>query len=265
MASNISQNTIPYVWSSANDDVIFTFNFQTLSIASINNYMIGSFPTGKITVTLDGLTPFLINPTIGDKIYLQTPLYTGVYVISDVISSTVFRIITPYLGGVTASYYSCYHLRIPTFTLHKGFLVGEFSAEAPINNPYTKVVDIKPTLLYAGSNIPYLSINVKGAVKYIFNIKDFSVANEVDYSLFNAIRFTWDDKTTIRDANYNYVFVLNSAISNDELVKNYISEGIYLTPLDKPFINSQGVTLLNKFDHFTMVPILHVYINGVKI
>ena len=261
MASNITQNKVPYVWSSANDDVIFTFNFQGVMIASINNYVIGSFPTGKITVTLDGLTPFLINPTIGDKIYLQTPLYNGIYIISDVISATAFRIITPYLGGVTSSTYSAYHLRIPTFTLFKGFIFGEAYYA---NLPYTKVVDVKPALLY-DAGIPYLSINVKGAVKYIFDTQANTVANGVDYSLFNAIRLTWDDKTTARDAYYNWVHVLNSAITNADLIKNYISEGIYLTPLDKPYINSKGVTLLNKFDHFTMVPILHIYINGVKI
>ena len=62
MASNISQNDIPYLWTSANDDCIFSFDFKQLLMNGIGS------DSGKAQITLFNVfvatRPDRIEPTL---------------------------------------------------------------------------------------------------------------------------------------------------------------------------------------------------------
>lgn len=260
MASNIIQNTVPQLWSSANDDVIYTFNFASYPIFSITNEVVASVPTGKVRLSV--AVPYDIMPVPGDYIYIQSNVYNGTYKVLTGYSLTTLTLDLAYISDVTHYTSLAYHLRIPTFALYKGYKTLE---GYEVELPYTKVVDIKPSILYNISGLPYLSINVKGALKYIFNIVSNTVANSEDFSMFNAIRMEWDGITTDGGVYDDFTFVLNTSIKNSELTYDKISTGIYLTPIDKPLIASQGVSFASIIDfNLKLIPIVHKFINGIK-
>jgi len=279
MASNITQNEIPYLWTSANDDCIFSFDFKPLLMNGIGN------DSGKAFIQLFGT--FDVTPIVGEYIYITSPLYNGTYKILEVTGSNIVTLDTAYLGTITLDTYFCYHLRVPVFTLYKGFDVGEGGVTFNSKLPYTKVIDIKPSVMYnKTTGIPYLEINVKGSVKYIFTIEPLTPsASELYFNSFNAIRLTWDGTSTVQNTDLtpqrNYVFVLNSAISNDELIENYISATVdvvndplaqrYLVPTYKPTIPQIGVSYFSAFGLYVEIsgfqetlPLVYKFINGVN-
>ena len=254
MASNVSQNIVPSFWSSANDDVIFEFSFNPYSI----NYVVNRFGNARI----NGNNSFDVTPVIGEYIYINTNVYYGTYKIIEVIGISDVVIDTPFISGVTSDVYFCYHLRVPTFSFYKGFNGSE---DFPGELPYTKVIDIKPSVLYnSTTGIPYLSINLKGSVKYIFNILPNTVANSTDFSMFNAIRLTWDSNSTISGEAFDYNLILNSSITNDELIQNFTVQGKYLLPINKPLIPTSGLAFCTTFIFGSKFPTIHKFINGVK-
>jgi hypothetical protein len=279
MASNITQNEIPYLWTSANDNCKFSFDFKPLLMNGIGD------DSGKAFIQLFGT--FDVIPTVGEYIYITSPLYNGTYKILDVTGSNIVTLDTAYLGTITSDTYFCYHLRVPVFTLYKGFDVGEGGVSFNSKLPYTKVIDIKPSVMYnKTTGIPYLEINVKGSIKYIFTIEPLTpIASEIYFNSFNAIRLTWDGTSTVQNTDLtpqrNYVFVLNSAISNDELIENYISatvDGVadplaqrYLVPTYNPIIPQKGVSYFSAFGFYSEItgfeetlPIVYKFIDGVK-
>lgn len=279
MPSNISQNQVPYLWSSANDDCIFSFDFKPLLMNGIGD------DSGKAYIILFNV--FDVTPAIGEYVYIKSPLYNGTYKILEVTGSNIVTLDTAYLGTITDDTYYCYHLRVPVFSLYKGFDIGEGGVSFNSNLPYKKVIDIKPQILYnATTGIPYLEINVKGAIKYIFTIEALTpVASEIYFNSFNAIRLVWDNTSTVQNTDLtpqrNYFFVLNSAISNDELIENYISATIdvffdplaqrYLVPTYKPIIPSSGISYFTAFGFYIEIsgfqetlPIVYKFIDGVK-
>lgn len=254
MASNVSQNIVPSFWSSANDDVLFEFSFNPYIIDSINN------ASGKVEINLQ--LDFDVTPVIGEYVYINSNVYVGTYKILSVTGTSQVTIDLTYVSGITSYTYFCYHLRVPTFSFYKGFNGSE---DFPGELPYTKVIDIKPSVLYnSTTGIPYLSINLKGSVKYIFNILPNTVANSTDFSMFNAIRLTWDSNSTISGEPFDYNLVLNSSITNDELIQNFTVQGKYLLPINKPLIPTSGIAFCTTFIFGSKFPTIHKFINGVK-
>jgi hypothetical protein len=254
MASNVSQNIVPSFWSSANDDVLFEFSFNPYSIDSITN----DVGLTKINLQYD----FDVTPVIGEYIYINSNVYVGTYKILSVTGTSSVTIDLVYISSVTSNVYNCYHLRVPTFSFYKGFDILE---DFPVELPYTKVIDIKPSVLYnSTTGIPYLSINLKGSVKYIFNILPNTVANSTDFSMFNAIRLTWDSNSTISGEAFDYNLILNSSITNDELIQNFTVQGKYLLPINKPLIPTSGIAFCTTFIFGSKFPTIHKFINGVK-
>lgn len=254
MATNITQDTVPYIWTSANDDIIYTFTFKqkgTFAIADDGN----GFCEIVLISSLD------VTPVIGDYIFLDNPAYYGTFRIKEVTSSSQFVIDAAYIAP-TIVYTTVRHLRIPTFTLYKGFKPLE--GLSPLL-PYTSVSDIKPPVLYTELGIPYISINVKAITSSIFTCSFNSEANSIDTDVFTPIRIQWDtETTTYLTAVQEYTLVLNSSINNSELL-NKIAGGFYLTPIDKPLIYSQGVTLLTEFTISETYPRIRKYINGTLV
>lgn len=264
MASNITEKTKPYIWNSANDNVIYEFDFIPYLVTDITD------SSGNVMITLFGI--FDVTPVIGEYIYINSNVYVGTYKILTVISNAIVILDLPYTSGITVDTYYCYHLRVPIFDFYKGFSGSSIFSD---NNPLTKVISLKPSVLYdEDAGLPYLSINLRGAVKYIFNVIPNTVANSVDFSMFNAIKLVWDS------VNSSSVLVLNSSITNEELVYNYISvlivpptnsDSTFLLPIDKPFIATQGITFCSEFQfyvvsvfEFYVVPMVIKYINGVR-
>ena len=257
MASNISQLTIPYLWCSANDDIIYTFSF--------NPYLLVSAVSDSGNVRLTVNTPFDIQPVVGEYIYINTNIYNGTYKV--LASGPSFVTLDfPYSSAITTLTYYCYHLRVPVFTFYKGCTgIEPFIAELP----YTIVSTMKPSIIYDSVNMPYIEINVKGLTKYLFNVVANTVKNTVDYSVFNVIRMGWDGLlTTGGNDSESYTAVLNCALTNEELQYDKIVKGIYLLPIDYPLIATQGVTFVSIIDQSSRVrdlpvPYVQKYINGI--
>lgn len=258
MASNISQDTLPFLWASANDNVTYTFSFNPYVIDYVADDVVGSFSTGYTIVSL--MYDFDVTPIIGEYLYIASGSYAGAHRIVEVSGTSLVKIDFPYVGSVVSNTVNCYHLRIPSFSLYKGFKPLE--GLSPLL-PYEFISEVKPSVLYDSNSIPYLSINVKGLVSKIFDVDFFGDANEIDTSVFYPIRFSWDTETTTYDVSQEYTFALNCAISNDELL-NKIAGGFYLTPIDKPLIDSQGITFATEFTVIETYPRLRKFINGVK-
>ena len=267
MASNVSQNIVPSLWSSANDDVLFEFSFNPYLITDTIN------DSGKVRVTL--FVDFDVLPIVGEYIYINSNVYVGTYKILTVTSNDIVTLDVDYTSAITVNTYYCYHLRVPTFSFYKGFLPLEGAEDFSDNLPYTKVIDIKPSVKYSTTTgIPYLPINLKGSVNYIFNIVTNTAANSIDFSMFNAIRLTWDSISTEANSIFDFNLILNSSITNDDLTLNYTSGTKYLIPIDKPLIATSGTNIYSIFElvpyniafpiPIGMYPVIHKFINGVK-
>lgn len=267
MASNVSQNIVPSLWSSANDDVEFEFSFNPYLMTDTTN------TGGNVRITL--FSVFDITPVVGEYIYINSNLYVGTYKILTVISNAIVVIDLAYTSTITVDTYYCYHLRVPVFSFYKGFLPGEGAEDFTDMLPYTKVIDIKPSVKYSTTTgIPYLPINLKGSVNYIFDIESNTITDSVDFSMFNAIRLTWDGYNTLANDLYDYNLILNSSITNDDLILNYTSGTKYLLPIDKPLIATSGTNIYSIFElvpyniafpiPIGMYPVIHKFINGVK-
>lgn len=261
MASNVSQLTLPTFWSSANDDVVYTFAFNPYSIDSISDDGNGF---AQITLQND----FDITPLVGEYIFIFGSQYNGQWRVTTVIGTGSVVINTAYSGSVTSNAFNCYHLRVPTFNFYKGFKSGEVNTQFETTLPYTFVVGMRPSVIFDITGIPYLSINVKGVTKYLFEIQANVIENDYDFSMFNAIRFEWDGMSTIFSDMWDLTLVLNSAISNEELNVNYLVTGKYLLPIDKPLIPTQGVAFYSCFDIYGNpgfpFPILYKFIDGIQ-
>lgn len=254
MASNLTQDTVPYIWVSANDDVIYTFSF--------NPYLIDQVYTDAGNLQISLANDFDVTPIVGEYIYIQSNVYNGTYKILSVTGTSFATVDTPYISTITSNTYFCYHLRVPTFSVYKGFDTGE-SYETEL--PYTKLVDIKPSVVYSETTgLPYIEINLKAYTKRMFTITSNTVANSIDYSMFNAVRITWDGITTFAGSTVIFNFVLNSAITNEELLYA-ISYGVPLYPISKPLVSTSGTSFYTVIDIVTSgVPRVIKYINGVK-
>lgn len=267
MASNVSQNIVPSLWSSANDDVLFEFSF--------NSYIIDSIVTDSGNVKINLQNDFDVTPVIGEYIYINSNVYVGTYKILTVTGTSSVTIDLDYISSITSNTYYCYHLRVPVFSFYKGLNPGEGGANFSNELPYTKVIDIKPSVKYSTTTgLPYLPINLKGAVNYIFDINPNTVANSIDFSMFNAIRLTWDSISTEANSIFDFNLILNSSITNDDLTLNYTSGTKYLIPIDKPLIATSGTNIYSIFElvpyniafpiPIGMYPVIHKFINGVK-
>ncbi len=257
MASNIIQRTIPSFWSSAHDDIIFEFDFTPEAIDSIIDEVAGSVSSGNARVNLqDAFDPV---PVPGDRVYISTGAYTGIHTIVSVTGDSSIVIDTPFIGSVVSNAHNVYHLRVPEFNFYKGYDVSEFFTGS---TPLTLVATLIPSVIFDSDNLPYLLIDVKGLAMRLFTIATKSdTVDNIDFAIYNVIRFKWDDQVTV-GTYFNYVNVLNCAITNDELNERYLVRGYYLTPIDKPIIFSEGTTFTSKFDG-DRVPVLEKYINGI--
>lgn len=254
MATNITQRTLPPFWASAADNAIFEFDFKPLLMNGIGD------DGGNAYILLFGV--FDVIPVMGEYIYIASPSYTGTYKILDVSGSNIVTLDTPYITTITADTYYCYHLRVPLFSFYKGHLPGE---AFPSDLPYTKVIDIKPSILYEVNGLPYLKINLKGVNKYLFTIAESTTANDIDFSVFNAIRLSWDGVTTVFSTEHDFTYVLNSAITNEELLEK-VGIGFYLCNTDKPLISKSGVSFATYFYEPSVngnFPTIHKFLNGI--
>lgn len=257
MASNIAQNTIPSLWSSANDDIIYNFSFNPYAIDSVTD----DGGNASINLQLD----FDVTPVPGEYIYILSNVYIGTFKILSVTGTSVVTIDTAYISTITSNLYNCYHLRVPVFSLYKGFtntdpLIG---SDLLSSLPYTKVVDIKPSVLYYTSGIPYIEIDISAIAINLFDILPNTVANSIDTSMFSPIRFLWDGEVTEKSTFIPYTLALNSALSNSDLNERFTGDGFYLTPIDKPLIDTSGVTFAS-YINASIFPVVHKFINGVK-
>lgn len=243
MATNITINTIPDQWSSAYDDCVFIFDFNSYSISTITEEIVGSVGTGYCELFITGT--FDVTPLTNDYIYIDSGTYAGLHKVT---SSTTNSIVIDaiYVGDYTGG--NVKHLRIPTFTLVKGFKPTE---EFPTDLPYTNIVNFKPTF-----NSSYqIEINIRELLESMFIIVEPDITSSVAFGLFNAYRLVWDvDNET--DKRY----VLNGSISTSELNSNYIDSGQYLCNTQKPLMWGCGASFMVKF--INGFPTLELYNGG---
>ena len=103
MATNITQESCPNTWSSTADDIIYTFTFNGYAIDSVTNN--GGY--ARINLFYD----FDVLPIIGDQIYINGSVYSGVFKILTVTGTSLVTINTPYVSSITSNLYNCYHLQ----------------------------------------------------------------------------------------------------------------------------------------------------------
>lgn len=254
MATNvIPSSEFPYYWSSANDNIIYGFNFK--------QYVIDSAATNSGNVRITLMFDFDVTPQVGDQIFIDGSIYTGTHTVISVTGTSSVTLNTPYIGTITSNVYNLLHLRTPVFSLYKGFKPGEQFDNVLF---YTKVVDIKPTVIYK-SNYPSFQINIKGAAKYLFNIESNTIIDSIDFSMFNAVRLIYDGISTVSSSNNDWTLVLNCAISNEELIYEYIAYGKYLTPLYKPLVPTSGPCILSAIDGTnSQLPYIFKFIDGIR-
>lgn len=249
MATNITQNTVPVLWQSANDDVIYTFDFKQYEISLFINS--GGYLKLYVWPNFDVL------PVVGEYIFIDNNVYFGIHKITTVNAINEIIVDTPYVAPTVGVVSYVRHLRVPTFSLYKGFKGHEAYSS---NLPYTLVSRIKPSIFYDSNALPYISLNIRGLVSRIFET-GFTIKNGAyDFSMFNAIRLEWDStSTTLPSTAYSYV--LNCAISTAELLLKQ-STGLYLSPIGTPYIYSKGLTILTYIDNSLKLPKIKIYING---
>jgi hypothetical protein len=243
MATNVTLSTSPtQLWNSAYSDIIFVFDFKEKTISSVSEEVISSVGTGfaKITIT----NTWDVTPVKNEYVYISTGEYAG---IQRVISGTSNSVVIDYEfnANITGDVF-IKHLRLPSFSLYKGFESGE---QFPDALPYTLVTNFTYTF---NSNIQ-LEINVKGIAQKIFQIQPPIITQDYDFSVFNAIRLTWDEETT------NFYLVLNSSIPTNELNANYVSGGLPLTNVTEQLLWGCGNTFFTIFEGG--YPKLYIY-NG---
>lgn len=267
MASNVIQRSVPYIWSSANDDIIFEFDFSPFAIDSITD----NSGFAKITLLSGNFDPL---PIPGEKIFIDSGIYNGTHTIRSVINDTTIVLFTEFIGTVTSNAHIVYHLRIPVFNFYKGFTDVEF---APDDLPFELVVPIVPSIIYDGNVIPYISINVKAITSRMFKPQPFTptdtIPANIDFNIFNVIRFRWDDQETVMLNGEGYARVLYSAITNYELRLEYLQNGKYLVPTDKPIIPTSGAAFFSYLEiriSGALVlnpgyPVVHKFVDGVRV
>lgn len=239
MASNISQDTIPLLWNSANDDIEYTFSFKPYLMNGIGD------DSGNAYIQLFGT--FDVAPLVGEYIYVDSTLYLGTFKILSVSGLNIVTIDTPYVGTITLDTYNCYHLRVPTIELYK-----------TVDGVDSLIVPMKPSILYT-NDIPYIYLNLKGIAKYIFTIEPNttpSEVNEYDWNMFCKLYLFYDAITT------DFIYCLNSAISTTDLNYKYLNSGIYLLPIDKPLIATNGTTFVSEIIVGGVV--LRKFVNGIQ-
>lgn len=244
MATNIRLIEQPQLWNSCESDITYKLVFKDYLTTSIDEEVVSSVGTGYPKVNLSD--PWNIIPVKNEYIYILNGVYAGRHRVRSATSTTCV-IDTPYVG-ISVNSRSVKHLRVPSFKVYKGFNTGE---EFPVELPYTLVTSFS----YTYNQDIEIVLNIKAILKRIFKIEPPSVATAYDFSVFNAFRISFDD--IISDKKY----VLNSAITTDELNTKYISGAYYLTNVDEPLIWGCGETFITRFKGF---PALEIYNGGNK-
>ena len=232
MATNVTLTSSPtQLWNSAYSDIIFVFDFKTTSINSVTEEIIASVGTGFAKITING--NWDVTPIKNEYVWVSTGEYAGIQRILKATSNTVV-IDADYTSNITGLV-EIKHLRLPQFSLYKGFESGEAFPDAL---PYTLVTNFT----YTFNSLIQIEINVKGIAQKIFKVEPPSLIEDYDYTVFNAIRLEWDDESTV------YNLILNSSIPTNELNARYINTGLPLTNVNEPLLWGCGNTFLTVFD-----------------
>jgi hypothetical protein len=258
MASTLEQDKLPNFWSSNSDDIVYEFAFKKFFIQAVSN------DGGKVKISPP--VPLTVTYSVGDEVFIESNLYNGIFKITKDFGGGEITIDANFAGSIASLTYFYRILRVPNFDIYKGFKTGEdFDTELP----YAKLVSIKPTYrVNTSTSVPYVSFNLKGILKYAFNIDNNVVANSIDFSSFNAIRIEWDGNTTNFSLTREYTLVLNCGLTNLELQEKYTGQGFYLIPTNHPVLMSNGVSFCTYFWDGGIInnyPVIHKFINGVKV
>lgn len=232
MATNLTLSQQPaQLWNSAYSDITFVFDFKSYLISSISEQIVSSVGTGYAQITISNTWD--INPVKNEYVFIDSGSYTGIHRVLSSTSSSVI-IDFDYSIALSGTVY-IKSLRLPQFTLYKGFQSDESFPDAL---PYTLVTNFT----YSFNQNIQIEINIKGLVQKIFEIQAPNIYQDYDFSVFNAVRLSWDGEETV------YFLVLNSSIPTSELNAKYVSGALPLTNVDEPLLFGCGNTFLTVFD-----------------
>jgi hypothetical protein len=246
LASNVYLTGAPsQLWNSAYSDTIFVFDFVEYVVTNIQEQIVSSVGTGYAQITIN--ENWDINPVKNEYVYINAGAYYGIHRVLSSSNNTIV-INVNYTTSLPANdIVIIKHLRLPQFNLYKGFKNDEQFIDILF---YEKVA----TFTYSFNKNYQIEINIKGLIQKIFQIEPPSLINDFDYSVFNAVRLTWDGEETI------YYLILNTSIPTNELNSKYVSGGIPLTNINEPIIWGCGNTFMTIFD--SGYPKLNIY-NGI--
>ncbi|MEY2868148.1 MAG: hypothetical protein RIR01_566 [Bacteroidota bacterium] len=232
MATNVYLSDAPnYLWNTAYSDINFVFDFKSYQIFSITEQISSSVGTGKAQINL--YYTWDINPVKNEYVFIDIGSYTGIH---RVLSSTNSAVVIDfeYTGDITDITY-IKHLRLPQFTLYKGFQSSEAFSDTL---PYTLVTNFT----YSFNQNIQIQINIKGLAQKCFTIQEPIITQDYDFSVFNAFRLSWDEEIT------DYCLILNSSIPTEKLNAVYLSNGLPLTNVEEQLLWGCGNTFFTIFD-----------------
>lgn len=233
MASNIYLSDFPdNLWNSCYSDIIYVFDFKQYQIFTASEQIASSVGTGKTQLNL--YYTFDVTPVKNEYVYITTGEYGGIHRVLTATSNSVV-IDVEFGSNITGDVY-VKHLRLPQFTLYKGFESGE---QFPDALPYTLVT----TFTYSFNQNIQIEINIKGLAQKIFKIVPPDLYQDYDFSVFNAVRLEWDDQVS------DLVLVLNSSIPTDQLNALHINSGLPLTNVDEQLLWGCGNTFYTIFEN----------------
>ena len=232
-----------YEWSSAHRPIIFTYAYQTQTIASISN----DAGYAKVVISSAFDTP----PTVGDRLILSSTTlaaYNGIYKILIVNSTTSFTIDTPYtIADILTG--NCKFIKIPVFQLYVGYDTGEtYDTELPL----ALVATFTPINSPQGN----VQIDLSGFLKSTFTITPPDGTTGVDFTVWNRYRLFVDEEFS---ADY---YVINASVEQDYLNNYFVKTGRYLMAYDKfilgtpenyQFLQGCGKTLVYRIQGNTVV------------
>jgi hypothetical protein len=223
---------VPDAWNSAHQPIQY-FGISKSRTAAITN------DGGKALLTLNFFFPLTME--VGAYVVILSGAYKGTHLITNVTSSIIFKIDTPYTVNDSSNVLYYPVLRC---SIYKGYKALE---QYPSQLPYTKITDfnIEPNLVGDSTGLAnFYRWDVSGYLKSIFSIEPPTVG--VDFSMFNRFRLTINNTFLVQSEIENHQ-VVNAAISQQVLNTLYVNTGLPLNENDV-IVFSCGETIFSTIE-----------------
>ncbi len=215
-------NIEPFEWNSPYRPVVFRYNFQSSTFASINN-------VGGKAEFVCAAVPSGVPLVAGDRVYAQGAYHTVVSV-----AMTEILTDTDYTGTASGD---ILFVRLPEIKLYKGYNTGEtYDADLPLTLIATFTPRVSPDV--------DIYIDVAEYLKRIFPSPNIKITDGTDFAMFNRFRLQFIDDAGDLVYSDNY-HVLNSALKSLEINEYYADTGRALNSAQVPYLPNCGLDIVS--------------------